>query len=126
MEAIILPTNEGRVQIVPADPGQKMPKRIKTSQKLDFEFHILREGYGIESPEARDHYRPLGFVLKRTQGDDPNGWVNFGAFRLRKNVLTIRNFNPHNDTEIFRYYILIQNKEGKIGIIDPEIENDPA
>jgi hypothetical protein len=137
LRAVVLPGNKDKVTVVEGDSTAVPPTdaRIKTNAKLDFEFRVLRDGFGEETPEAREYYRPLGFALKQTAHsengnsgtlDDPAGWDNFGTFRVRENVLTVRDVNPHHqDTDTFKYCILIQRKDGAMGIIDPEIENEP-
>ena len=74
-------------------------------------------------------YTPLGVWFLQTSGtEDPHGVANFSLQGITSSTITIRNLHvnsgPATARRKWEYYLVIQRQDGKIGIIDPDIENE--
>lgn len=96
---------------------------VTGSGAIDLVFTIL------SSANDTSTYTPLGVWFVQTSGtQDPHGVANFSLQAITSSTITIRNLHvnsgPATAGPKWEYFLVIQRQDGKIGIIDPDIEND--
>lgn len=94
--------------------------RVVVNSEADLRFRV-------NSPGTKN-YRPMAMVVRRTDDTSSNatdkaGWQTFGFYRIDGNTITVRD-GFKLDKSRYKYCVLVQNDDGQVGLIDPEIEND--
>lgn len=113
-----------------ANPGQGLVQRLDgddrtirlkkpTSGHIDLEFEVFGPGGGTDYTVAGIILNNRGFDTKHSKGN------NFDAPKVEDNKVTITNRYVRGRT-FWELYIAIQHSDGRIGLIDPGVENsDP-
>ena len=114
----IIDPPDGRAYQVPGDPTIRIKRNLserRTHSPIDLVFTI--------KPDAT--YSVAGAAFSR-DGLQALGGVD-AVFEIKSmvgNQLAIRDHFPHDQRGRWELFIIIQNTQGEIGIIDPGIENE--
>lgn len=99
----------------PTSPGQPKWIGVKKNGPVDLEFTLL----------PANNFFPIGIGFRQTSGNqDPRGKDNFDLISISGATFTIRNKKVQSGGARWELYIMIQDANGAIGIIDPGIENE--
>ena len=106
----------GKVRISAGDANRIV---ARGPARIDLEFRILPAG----------QFSPAGIAYKQVAGTgDKNGKSNFDLGSLTASTITIMNKMTNSGSgdsaPRWEFFILIQDQNGALGIIDPEIENE--
>ncbi len=104
----------GKVRISASDPNRIV---ARGPARIDLEFRILPAG----------QFFPAGIAYKQVAGaSDKNCKSNFDLGSLTASTITnkMANSGSGDSAPRWEFFILIQDQNGALGIIDPEIENE--
>ncbi len=113
---VITDSANGKVRISADDPNRIV---VKGPSRIDLEFTILPAG----------QFSPAGIAYTQATGTgDRNGKSNFDLGALTSSTITITNKLKDSGSGAnaprWKFFVLVQDQSGALGIIDPEIENE--